>query len=60
LDERTYLQAVQRRLARELSSHEQRIARGCFAHEVTVEELVAMLRSRLSFISRTDRKLRFR
>ena len=60
MDERIYLQAVRRRLARELSSHEQRITRGCFANAVTVEEVVAMLRSRLSFINRTDRELRFR
>ena len=58
MDEQAYLQTVRYRLARELGSHEQRIARACFEHELSVEEVVKMLRSRLSFINRTKGRAR--
>ena len=52
MDEETYLRAIQERLARVLSSHERRIARGCFSQEMPVHRVVKLLHSRVSFISR--------
>lgn len=52
MDEETYLRAIQERLARVLSSHERRIARGCFDQELPVHSVVKLLHSRVNFIGR--------